>query len=131
MPQGLCDMAGKPTVLVIEDNEEIAYLLKFMLSREGFTVVLAPDGMKASKLIDEIVPPEVVVSDIMLPYMDGYQLIAQMRGKPEWRDVPIIMLTSKSQERDITRALEAGANDYIVKPFRPKELIARLRRFLK
>ena len=121
----------KITVLVIEDNPEIAYLLKFMLTREGFSVVHAADGQRARELIDEIEPPALVVSDIMLPFIDGYQLIAQMRGKPEWRDVPIIMLTSKSQERDITRALEAGANDYVVKPFRPKELVARLRRFLK
>src|SRR5713226_4156458 len=112
----------KPTILVIEDNEEIAYILKFMLSREGFSVLHAQDGLKASKFIDEVAPPKLVISDIMLPYVDGYQLITKIRNKPEWSEVPIIMLTSKSQEGDITRALEMGANDYVVKPFRPKEL---------
>ncbi len=121
----------KPIILVIEDNEEIAYILKFILSREGFSVLHAQDGLKASKIIEEVAPPKLVISDIMLPYVDGYELIAKIRGKPLWSEVPIIMLTSKSQERDITRALDMGADDYVVKPFRPKELIARLRRFLK
>ena len=67
----------------------------------------------------------------MLPYLDGFALIKLIRNKPEWSDVPIIMLTSKSQERNIVRALEAGANDYVVKPFRPEELVARVRRFVR
>lgn len=121
----------KPTILVIEDDEEIAFILKFMLTREGFTVKRAADGRQASTLIETMVPPALVLCDIKLPYVDGFQLIIHIRGKEEWRDIPIIMLTSKSQESDIVRALNSGANDYVVKPFSPKELIARLRRFIK
>ena len=67
----------------------------------------------------------------MLPYHNGFELVAHIRSKDLWREVPIVMLTADSAERDIVRALDAGANDYVVKPFNPKELMARLRRFLK
>ena len=69
--------------------------------------------------------------DVMLPYHSGFELVAHIRSKDLWREVPIVMLTADSAERDIVRALNAGANDYVVKPFNPKELTARLRRFLK
>lgn len=119
------------TVLVVEDDVDISYLLTFMLKREGFDVVTAYDGRKASGLIDEMPPPRLVLLDLMLPYVDGFELLDRIRSKPEWRDVSIVMLTAKSQERDIARALDSGANDYIVKPFQPVELMARLRRLLK
>jgi DNA-binding response OmpR family regulator len=67
----------------------------------------------------------------MLPFVDGFELLKQIRSKPNWTELPIIMLTSKAQEKNIVRALEAGANDYIVKPFQPEELVARVRRFVK
>ena len=119
------------TIVVVEDDEKIAYLLNFMLTREGFRVILAPDGEQASTLIDSMDRPSLMLMDVMLPHKDGFQLIAQIRGKPYWSKVPVLMLTAKSQERDIARALEAGAEDYIIKPFRPNELLARVRRSLK
>ena len=67
----------------------------------------------------------------MLPYVDGFQLVAMIRAKPDWQNVPIIMLTARSQEGDIVRALDAGANDYVVKPFKPEELKARMKRLLR
>lgn len=118
------------TVLVVEDDEQIAYLLQFMLGREGFNVIVAADGEQAVNHIESISPPSLVLLDVMLPYLDGFELIERIRGKAEWRNVPVIMLTAKSRERDIVHALQAGANDYIVKPFQPGELIARLRRFM-
>lgn len=121
----------KPSVLVVEDDQEIAYLLKFMLERDGLDVSHAADGREAITLIDEIKPPNLVLLDVMLPYHDGFQLISHIRKKTGWNKVPIVMLTAKSQEGDIARALKLGANDYIVKPFQPVELLARLRRFLK
>lgn len=121
----------KPPILIIEDDEEIAYILKFLLTREGFEVHHASDGRKAAELIERMAPPALVLCDIKLPFMDGFQLVALMRGKVAWRETPIIMLTAKTQEGDIVRALNLGANDYIPKPFSPKELVARLRRFLK
>ncbi|MNT82340.1 Phosphate regulon transcriptional regulatory protein PhoB [compost metagenome] len=73
----------------------------------------------------------MILLDVMLPYADGFQLVSQIRAKANWAEVPIVMLTAKSQEQDIVRALDAGANDYVLKPFQPQELMARLRRFLK
>jgi DNA-binding response OmpR family regulator len=122
---------GRASVLIAEDDEHISYLLKFMLSREGYETIIARDGREAQAVIDQIEPPDLVLLDIMLPYQNGLQLLAYVRGKPDWNKVPIVMLTAKSQERDITRALDAGANDYVIKPFRPNELAARLRRLLR
>ena len=120
----------QPTVLIVEDDEQIAFLLQFIVEREGFRVLLARDGRAAQKLIDESVPPALSMLDVMLPYVDGFQLIAHIRAKPAWRDSPILMLTAKSQEGEIVRALDAGANDYLLKPFQPNELKARIRRLV-
>jgi DNA-binding response OmpR family regulator len=123
-------MAEGPSILVVEDDEHIAYLLDFMLRREGFAVHLARDGLEAESMIADLAPTALVLLDIMLPYRDGFQLIAHLRALEAWREVPVVMLTSKSQESEVVRALEAGANDYVTKPFKPKELMARLRRLL-
>ncbi len=120
------------TVLIIEDDEHIGGLLKFLLERHGFDTRMAADGRAATALIDSAeTMPALILLDVMLPYHDGFELIAQIRAKAGWQSVPVIMLTAKSMERDIVRAFDAGANDYIVKPFQPTELLARLRRFMK
>jgi DNA-binding response OmpR family regulator len=82
-------------------------------------------------MLEEIEPPQLILLDVMLPFIDGFELLEQIRSKPEWSEVPVIMLTSKGQEKNIVRALEGGADDYIVKPFQPEELVARVRRFVK
>ena len=89
------------------------------------------DGRAARQLITEIEPPDLIMLDIMLPYCDGFELIAAIRAQDGWHTIPILMLSSKGSERDIARALDAGADDYIVKPFKPDELKARLRRMLR
>ena len=118
------------TILVVEDDDNIAELLCFLLEREAEEIVRAEDGMKAQEIIETSPPPNLVLLDVMLPYVDGFQLLEQIRRKEAWRDVPVLMLTSKSLEKDIVRALDAGANDYIVKPFQPAELLARVKRYL-
>lgn len=120
-----------PTALVAEDEKFIAQLLRFILEREGFRVEHAADGREAERLIATLAAPTVVLLDIMLPYTDGFDLIAAIRAQPGWQTLPILMLSSKGSERDIARALDAGADDYIVKPFQPDELKARLRRMLR
>lgn len=122
---------GKPTLLMAEDEEDTASLLRFLLERSGYQVVHAPDGKQAQQLIDTMPTPSLVLLDIMLPHMSGLQLLPYIRKKPEWKQVPIIMLTADSSEHDIQQALASGANDYMVKPFNPRELSARLSRFLK
>lgn len=120
------------SVLVIEDDEHIAHLLKFMLERQGYRVDAAADGRAASDFIkNSTTIPSLILLDVMLPYVDGFELVSIARAREDWKTVPIIMLTAKTMEQDIVRALDAGANDYIMKPFQPNELLARLRRFLR
>jgi DNA-binding response OmpR family regulator len=119
---------SQPVVLVAEDDEQIGFLLQFLLNREGYRVVLARDGYEVQRLIKEIPAPKLVILDIMMPYADGFELLAQIRAKPDWSSIPVIMLTARSQEKDIVRAFDMGATDYVVKPFLPEELKARIRR---
>lgn len=115
---------------MIEDNEHIAYMLRFMLERAGYDVIVAGDGRDAQAVIKGVDPVDVVLLDLMLPYVSGYQLLAEMRDDQNWRYVPIIVLSAKVLENDIVKALDLGANDYVTKPFRPEELLARLRRVI-
>lgn len=120
-----------PIALVVEDDDHIAQLLQFMLSREGYSVHVAQDGRSAKSFIETQPPPAIVLLDVMLPFFDGFQLMSILRAQADWKSVPVIMLTAKTQERDIVRALDADASDYVVKPFQPNELLARVRRLAK
>ena len=121
----------EPLAVVVEDDQIIVTLLEHLLSRRGFNVRIALDGREALDLIDTLPPPVLVLLDVMLPYLDGFELIKRIREHATWNQVPIIMLTAKSQEQNIVRALDHGANDYLIKPFRPEELLARIRRVTK
>ncbi len=114
--------------LVVEDNEHVAYMLEFMLERAGYDVTMAANGRDAQAAIENIAPVDVVLLDLMLPYVSGYQLIEEIRDDHDWQYVPIVVLSGKVLEEDIVKALDLGANDYVTKPFRPEELLARLRR---
>ena len=116
------------SVLVAEDDEHISHLLRFMLERAHYTVHVAHDGREAKNFIENNAPTNLVLLDVMLPFFDGFALVAFVRAHPAWKATPIIMLTAKTQEQDIVRALQAGANDYILKPFQPAELLARVKR---
>jgi DNA-binding response OmpR family regulator len=118
----------KLTAVVVEDDQIIATVVEHLLSRRGFTVEIARDGRQALALMEAMPTPALVVLDVMLPYVDGFDLIKRIRAHATWNGVPVVMLTSKSQEQHIVRALDNGANDYVVKPFRPGELMARIQR---
>jgi two-component system, OmpR family, alkaline phosphatase synthesis response regulator PhoP len=120
-----------PLVFVVEDDDHISHLLRFMLQRSGYSVELARDGRAAQEYIQSGRAPVIALLDVMLPFMDGLQLLALVRQQPGWEGVPVLMLTAKTQERDIERALAAGANGYIQKPFQPENLLARVREFAK
>lgn len=122
---------SKGKILIVEDDEHIALLLEYLLRREGFHTELAADGKRAEEIIRASAPPVLVILDNMLPYRSGLELIAIIRGMPSWKGVPVLMLTAKSQEQDIVTALDAGISDYVVKPFQPNEILARLRRLLR
>ncbi len=113
-------------ILVIEDEEKISSIVKSYLEREGFTVTLADTGQKALQLIKG--GHDLIILDLMLPDMEGETLCGQIR---EFSDVPIIMLTAKSSEDERVRGLGLGADDYVIKPFSPRELVARVKAHLR
>jgi two-component system, OmpR family, phosphate regulon response regulator PhoB len=123
-------MKQAPLVLVVEDEAALVTLLRYNLEREGFRVAEARDGEEAMLQIAEQMP-DLVVLDWMLPLMSGIEVCRQLRRLPETRRLPIVMLTARGEEGDKLRGLDAGADDYITKPFSPSELIARLRAVLR
>ena len=120
----------RPTALIVEDNEHVIYLLEFMLEREGFRVTSCADGREAADFIAASKPVDVVLLDLVLPYRDGFEILSQIRGDKKWRDVPVVVLSARTMERDVVRGLEAGANDYVGKPYNPRELLARVKRHM-
>lgn len=120
----------QPHVLVVEDEAALQQLLAYNLERAGFAVDQALDGDEALTLIAER-PPDLILLDWMLPYMSGLELCRQLRRKPATANVPIIMLTARTEEPDRLRGLDTGADDYITKPFSIDELIARIRAVLR
>ena len=116
--------------LVVEDNEHAAYLLEFLLERGGFEVTVARNGRDAAAVIEHLPPVDVVVLDLLLPYVSGFQLLGMLREDRDWSQVPVIVVSAKVLEEDIVEALDLGANDYVTKPYRPKELLARIRRLI-
>ena len=114
-------------VLVIEDEESFRDALKFMLSREGFDVILAPNGAEGIKLFDSM-NPDLVLLDLMLPEVSGTEVCKYIRTKS---NTPVIMLTAKDTEIDKVVGLELGADDYVTKPFSTRELLARIKAVLR
>ena len=122
----------KAKILVIEDDSRVSKLLETILIREGFDVAIASDGELASNILlsgDE--PPDLIILDLSLPYVDGFTFLGRIRNSETWKSSVVIVLSGKTQEEDISKALELGANDYIVKPFQIYELIARVKRSLR
>ncbi len=109
-------------ILVVEDEDKIAGIVKSYLEREGFTVTLAATGQKALQSIKA--GHDLIILDLMLPDMEGETLCSLIR---EFSEVPIIMLTAKSSEDERVRGLGLGADDYVIKPFSPRELVARVK----
>ena len=122
---------GKPVIFLAEDDEHISYLLGFLLERQGYIVETAADGHKFIDLLQKTEQPDLILLDIMLPYVDGYELIKQIRIEKNWQTVPIVMLSALHRDEDIVKAFNAGASDYVTKPFQPQELIARLVRLME
>jgi DNA-binding response OmpR family regulator len=118
------------SVLIIEDDLHTAYLLGYLVEKEGFQVERIADGRSAVERLARRPPPDLVLLDVMLPYTDGFELLTLMRASPHWSTVPVIVLTSRTHEEDAVRALGMGADDYLTKPFSPAELVARIRRRL-
>jgi diguanylate cyclase (GGDEF)-like protein len=117
-------------VLLADDDELIASIVKHRLTREGFEVHHAPDGEEALRMA-KTGTYSLVILDVKMPVFDGFELVKLLREMPTYSKTPIMMLTSLGEDKDIVRGLNLGANDYMLKPFSPLELIARVRRMLK
>ena len=122
-------MTGSQSVLVCDDDDLLVELLHFRLTARGYSVRIARDGREAVESARKA-RPDAVVLDAMMPVIDGYEVLRQLKETPQTRDVPVIMLTARKGERDILEALKLGASDYLAKPFIPEELTARLTRLL-
>lgn len=120
----------KPLILVVEDEVSLTTLLRYNLESDGYRVIEASDGEEAMMMVDEQ-SPDLIVLDWMLPQVSGIELCRRLRGKPETRNVPVIMLTARGEEADRIRGLDMGADDYITKPFSMSELLARIRAVLR
>ena len=122
--------ADQPTVLVVEDEASQREVLRYNLEAEGFRVAAAGNGEEALVMLDEE-EPDVIVLDWMLPNLSGIEVCRQIKTRPETRGVPVIMLSARSEEIDRVRGLETGADDYVVKPYSLRELMARVKAQLR
>ncbi|MGB3804396.1 phosphate regulon transcriptional regulator PhoB [Sphingopyxis granuli] len=120
----------QPDLLLIEDDEAIAELIVWHFAREGFSVRQTPDGEQALILVEERVP-DIVLLDWMIESLPGIEVCRRLRRNPKSANVPIIMLTARGEEEDRIRGLETGADDYVTKPFSPRELVARVQAVLR
>jgi len=117
-------------ILIIEDDPSIVEMLRYNLEKSGFEALVAMDGEEGVMLVEEE-EPDLVVLDWMLPLMSGIEVCRRIRRRPETKNLPIIMLTAKGEETDRVRGLESGADDYVVKPFSPSEMMARIKAVLR
>jgi len=117
------------TVVFAEDDKTIAQLVKFKLEKEGFKVVHFQDGEGVIDAVSKILP-DIVILDVMMPVQNGISILKEIKVNPQIKHIPVIILSAKGQEKDIVRGIEIGASDYIIKPFAPLEVIARIKRIL-
>ena len=117
-------------ILIVEDELEIAQLIQLSLEKEGFSCRISRDGISALRMFQEQ-PPDLIILDLMIPGLDGLEVCARIRQKPGAKDPYILMLTAKGEEIDRVIGLSTGADDYMVKPFSPRELVARVRALLR
>jgi two-component system, OmpR family, alkaline phosphatase synthesis response regulator PhoP len=117
-------VSPRPLVLVADDDPDILLLMTLTLERDGYDVVVAKDGLGALEAAVERVP-HLVLLDLMMPGLDGYEVARRIRGEPTTKDLPIVIVTAAAEESQAARALEAGADAYMKKPFSPRELLAK------
>jgi DNA-binding response OmpR family regulator len=119
----------QPVVLAADDDEDILALVTFRLERSGYTVLQARDGAEALELA-RAEKPDLAVLDVMMPKMDGFELTRRLRAEEATSRMPIILLTARAQDADVQEGFDAGADDYIRKPFSPQELRSRVQAIL-
>ncbi len=116
-------------IVLAEDEPQIARLIEFKLKKEGYQVIWKENGEEALKAI-KMDKPDLILLDIMMPVMDGYEVLRRLKEDENLKSVPVIMLTARAQEKDVVKGIDLGAEDYITKPFHPAELLVRVKRIL-
>ena len=116
-------------ILIVDDEPNIVISLEYLMKREGFAVETATDGEAALKVMAERVP-DLVVLDVMLPKMNGFEVCQQIRANPGWREIKILMLTARGRDREIAKGLGLGADAYVTKPFSTRDLVAQVKQLL-
>lgn len=120
----------KPKILLIEDEEDIAALIKLQAELAGYKLFVEVDGLNGLRAVERE-KPDLVLLDIMLPGQSGLDVCRKIKTNPDLKDIPVIMITAKSEELDVVLGLELGADDYVTKPFSPKILFSRIRAVLR
>ena len=117
-------------ILIVDDEPSIVISLQFLMTREGYQVALAGDGEAALAAI-QASPPDLVILDVMMPKLNGFDVCQRIRADPRWQAVKVLMLTAKGREVEMARGLALGADAYVTKPFSTKDLVAEVRRLLQ
>lgn len=117
-------------ILIVDDEPNIVVSLEFLMKREGFEVAVAGDGEAALQAMEKL-KPDLVLLDIMLPKMNGFEVCQTIRTRPEWQSVKIVMLTAKGRDTEVAKGTALGADAYMTKPFSTKDLIGQVRQLLE
>lgn len=116
-------------IVLAEDEPQIARLIEFKLEKEGYQVTWKENGEEALKAI-KADKPDLILLDVMMPVMDGYEVLRRLKEDESLKSIPVVMLTARAQERDVVKGIDLGAEDYITKPFHPAELLSRVKRIV-
>src|SRR3990172_6824524 len=119
-------MSDERTILVVDDDADIRMVLRTNLEEEGFAVIEADGGAAAIAGVEENTP-DLVILDVMMPEVDGYEVLAELRSKPEYENLPVVLLTARRQESDVWEGWSSGADYYMTKPFKMNELVRFVR----
>jgi two-component system alkaline phosphatase synthesis response regulator PhoP len=117
-------------ILVVDDERHIVRLVEVNLARAGYEVLTAYDGVEALEKVEQEVP-DMVVLDVMMPRMDGFEVLKNLQADAKYKDIPVIMLTAKAQDADIFKGWQSGVSSYLTKPFNPKELLVFVQRIFQ
>jgi DNA-binding response OmpR family regulator len=123
------DQAMAKRVLVVDDEPNIVMSLRFLMEREGFLVEVASTGQAAVAALDRA-PADLVLLDVMMPELDGFEVCQRIRSNPAWRDTKVVMLTAKGRDVERDKGLALGADDYVTKPFSTRDLVAKVKQML-
>jgi two-component system alkaline phosphatase synthesis response regulator PhoP/two-component system response regulator VicR len=118
------------TILVVDDEKHIVRLVQINLERAGYKVITAQDGKEGLQKAQQE-KPDLIVLDVMMPYMDGFEVLKHLKKDPETRNIPVIMLTAKAQDADVFRGWKEGVDTYLTKPFNPMELLSFVKRIFQ